>query len=631
MNDVVIMITGPENDNVVLDEFGDDVLVYCYIGAGRDKFIGTGNQDVVLTTAEALGAEDEFDGRGGNDILVIEAAGAELRADALTNVKSFEHIVSVSGGAITFLQAGWNERDHVFGLGSSADDRFDAAGVTWNFVSHSGSGHDQLLGGAGDDRFVFGPGDLDADDIVSGGAGFDYLDLLPGVTLDADALAGVRTLEAVIVRGGVTILLTEGITGKDDLLVQAAAGRNVIDGAALDTTRLVVVSEGGDRVVGGNRNDALFLSASSQAVAFDGGDGFDQIVFPGGVIDEGAFDQIRNVEYLVLSAPSSLVVSQDVSSRSFLYVIGSTGADVIDGRSVTDIDLSIHGAGGRDRLLGGDGNDSFVVPDVTFEFASGGAGYDTLFLTGPSVALDWSDLAPKLDGIEAINLDFCSGARVTIDLGAFAPASHLSIFADSDDVLVFGSKVTIASSERLGPAAFRTVLTDSASGATVEVVGDAAIDLGAGQNSPPRITATSGLITDLSAGDTPLEGIGLSVVEPDGDSISAILLALSDAEALLVDDILSGAYPDSSASLDLSAAALSLLGGLGLTITQRTDRELLITGFADASAVSDILKGVIFDAADSETFLHVIVTDSMGNSSLPLALMLVSAPDVLLT
>ena len=71
---------------------------------------------------------------------------------------------------------------------------------------------------------------------------------------------------------------------------------------------------------------------------------------------------------------------------------GDIGNDMLDGGSGNDL---LNGGVGNDVLRGGDGNDRiYYDPADTASFVSGGAGIDTLLVTG-SVALPSADLAAQ--------------------------------------------------------------------------------------------------------------------------------------------------------------------------------------------------------------------------------------------
>ena len=93
----------------------------------------------------------------------------------------------------------------------------------------------------------------------------------------------------------------------------------------------------------------------------------------------------------------------------------ATDSDSVDGGPGNDL---LIGAAG-DTLLGGDGDDLFQVPDLTFTQIAGGAGTDTVQFTGPGESFNLGQIAAgQVSGIERIDLGGSGNATLSLDADA---------------------------------------------------------------------------------------------------------------------------------------------------------------------------------------------------------------------
>lgn len=249
-------------------------------------------------------------------------------------------IISGLGGDDTILGFGGNDKL----LGGSGNDRIEGGeGVD---LMRGDSGDDTLIGDTGDDRMFAGTGNDrmiwnngDGSDLMRGGAGMDVTEVngavgagdefelrAIGSRVDFERVnlgnfrLNIRQTEAMEINGG----------GGNDRLTVEDLGRTEIETVTFD---------------GGNGNDVLDASASTQTIVADGGNGRD-------LLSSGSGDDTLN---------------------------GGAGNDVLSGGNGND---TLLGGAGDDRLLGGNGND----------ITDGGEGNDTADFSNIPFAID-ADLA----------------------------------------------------------------------------------------------------------------------------------------------------------------------------------------------------------------------------------------------
>ncbi|SMF94843.1 Hemolysin-type calcium-binding repeat-containing protein [Methylomagnum ishizawai] len=155
------------------------------------------------------------------------------------------------------------------------------------------------------------------------------------------------------------------------------------------------------------------------------------------VLDGGAGNDTLSYLYAGAGVKVSLAVTTAQATRgsgsdtvrNFENLSGGIFADTLTGDSGNNI---LNGNGGADSLLGGAGDDTLVVPSLAFQGLDGGAGTDTLKLSGSNLTLDLTALGARLKNLEAINLN---GANL---LG-LTPASVLGLSGTTDKLVVDGN------------------------------------------------------------------------------------------------------------------------------------------------------------------------------------------------
>ncbi len=285
--------------------------------------------------------------------------------------------------------------DHVDG--GDGDDHINGGdgddvliGGLGNDVIFGGNGDDLIRGGEGDDR-LFGEA---GDDTIFGEAGNDYIeggdgkDHLDGGDGD-DVIYGGDGVDRLL--GGAGHDFLDGGDGND--LLEGGAGDDTLRGGAGDD--VLVDGEGDDEVYGEAGNDTLVAGAGDDSM--DGGEGFDTLDFSAAEMD------------MVIDAVGGRSYSEELGTDSFSNM---------------------------DALIGGQGNDLFVVGGTAFVLSGGGGKNTFVFeVTQNDPALS--------DYVVHKILDFVVGDRVRVrdyDLDREARDAERDLFEsiygdDKDDWL----------------------------------------------------------------------------------------------------------------------------------------------------------------------------------------------------
>jgi Ca2+-binding RTX toxin-like protein len=202
------------------------------------------------------------------------------------------------------------------------------------------NGNDTIRGGADNDE-IFGDNDNDlvegndGDDILNGNLGNDTLDGGNG----NDNLNAQEGNDVLV--GGIGNDTLKGGEGGDTL--SGSQDNDLLDGEG-GNDRLLG-EDGNDTLQGGNGNDTLI-----------GGAGSDR------VLESGDFN------FTVTNTQLTGRGNDSFSEVESVQVTGGGGANRLDASAVTNLSVTLEGAGGIDTILGGQGNDEL----------SGGVGNDSL-------------------------------------------------------------------------------------------------------------------------------------------------------------------------------------------------------------------------------------------------------------
>lgn len=348
-------LIGGKGDNVLLANDAGNILIG---GGGTNVLMGGKGNDKI----SAGNRNDIIDGGAGDDFIEGGAGDSQIYGGRGSNV-----INGGSGNESIF--AGVSDADWA-SAGAESINR--VAGNDGNDTIYGTGGVDTLLGGLENDVIRGG----NSNDVLDGGAGNDYLD---GGDGDDQVDGGI----------GNDVLLG----GKRQDLLQGGAGDDEIRGEEGNDT--LVGGSGSNRLLGGSGDDRYVIDSGSQNFV-DDEQGNDTLVFGAGidmatvvstksssgnqlVIDYGTGKTTINNG---LNGSIERFQTANGSTLSLREFLNATLKTPVTGSGNTDgIPVTVYGGGGSDyltagsgdRLIGGQGNDTFsmVGADASFDFQQG--------------------------------------------------------------------------------------------------------------------------------------------------------------------------------------------------------------------------------------------------------------------
>ncbi|NJN62606.1 MAG: calcium-binding protein, partial [Coleofasciculaceae cyanobacterium RL_1_1] len=316
------------------------------------------------------------------------------------------------------------------------------------------AGGNTLIGGAGNDIYSFGAGDVIPFDSLgintyvagSGASTSDVVTVQPGDSFTGGAtflVTGEEELIKTLTNGGVIasderdlieIANVDGVTslkgGDDTFSGVNLAGSGAVDGGdGNDLIAFTGTSIAAGKVVGGAGDDSIGFAATATVSAnINGGAGNDSINIPGvfaGSISGGDGVDTINIGTLAAGATidagagdERIAITSLGSTVGVASIFGGAGNDTItvgSNSTGTNVDLVIDGGAGNDIIYGKQkGGDSI----------SGGAGNDTLFGGGFGLALGSSSTGTNVSEALGDTLIGGAGADVFV-LGTAAKLGYL--------------------------------------------------------------------------------------------------------------------------------------------------------------------------------------------------------------
>ena len=605
----ITVIGGAGNDKVDGSSLSGAHAIDVTAGAGSDELRGGAGNDTFRFDPANLD-RDTIVGGDGMDTLVLTRAGA-LAATALQQMTGVETIRLSSGGNdITLTDNNFPTGPSITVIGGAGADRVDGGTLfSGNSIKvTAGGGLDTLIGGAGDDTFMFRAADL-AGDTVTGGAGIDTLKLQSGGVLSANALAHVTGIDTIdLAEGGNGITLTDA-NFADPLLypeigVVCSSGDCTIDGTALTGNNGVSVLAGSGlfTVFGGGGSD--FVTFDSTHVfqtgdRFDGGGGVDAIGVGTSMSLLG--NGITNVEQLLAQGGAGLSITISGENAAGFLLFGRNATDgltdtyTVDLRADSTTDLShlqlanadagdaihvvsasgntavtlsswiAHFTGSADSdtvslaagahyrtgaVIDGGGGDDRIVFDADARTLEGGAGSDTLVLrSGETVDLSFVNggtVVGTTSVLDFENIDASQSAAAVTLTGRNDVASVLIGTSGDDHIFAGQGGATITGG--LGA----DTLTGSAGDdrfhirSTAEAQGDTINGLGGG-NGIDVLGNTDFSFTKISNIQTLYLAAGDGAGTFTGDALTATVTG-SQAKGL-TDLFGNGYFPDSVETL----------------------------------------------------------------------------------
>ncbi|MBB2688977.1 UNVERIFIED_ORG: Ca2+-binding RTX toxin-like protein [Rhizobium esperanzae] len=302
---------------------------------GTAAFTGTGNGlDNVITGGTGA---DHLAGSLGNDTYIVDNAGDVVTENAgegtdtvRTALASYTLAANVENlvytGAAAFAGTG-NGLDNMITSGAGADTLTGGAG---NDTLDGGAGADKLVGGTGDDIYIVD----NASDVVTENAG-EGNDTIR-TNLATYSLASLANVENLTYTG------TAAFTGTGNAsanVITGGSGNDTLDGGA-----------GADTLIGGTGDDTYVVDNAGDLVVENTGEGMDTIK----------------------TALTAYSLGTNVENLTFTGTASFTGTG-------NELDNIMTGGTGADHLIGGLGNDTYIVDnagDVVTENA--GEGTDTV-------------------------------------------------------------------------------------------------------------------------------------------------------------------------------------------------------------------------------------------------------------
>jgi len=370
------LIGGAGNDTYVVSVAGDVITEQA--GGGTDKVSTT-------LTSYTLGANLEnldytgavaFTGTGNELANNINGGAGADTLDGGKNTTGFDTLVGGAGNDTYLVR---NVGDVVTEAGNGGTDTVQsfldtytlAANVenltyagTGNFTGTGNNLSNIITGGKGNDTLDGGPG---GNDTLIGGAGNDtYLIRNAGDVVTEKAGEGIDTVKTALTTytlganlENLTFTGVGGFTGTGNGLTNVITG-----GAGADT-----LSDGGvggtDTLIGQGGNDTYLVANTGDIIIEAVGGGTDTVKTTALSYTLGA-----NVEDLT-----------SVGAGNFTLT-GNTGANVITGGAGNDV-LDDGGVGAGDKLIGGAGDDTYIVRNATDAITEGNnnGGTDTVKTT----------------------------------------------------------------------------------------------------------------------------------------------------------------------------------------------------------------------------------------------------------
>jgi Ca2+-binding RTX toxin-like protein len=370
--------------------------------AGDDTLVGT----ECANDIDGGCGDDNIDARGGNDTI----AGGE----------GDDHIVAGTGGDVVLAEDG---ADIVFGgvgddwiSGGKGNDRL--FGGEGRDVVFGDSGDDAIDGEAGDDLLFGGAGN----DVIAGGTGEDKLfgeegnDRLEGGA-DADILSGGADEDVVLAEAGDDTVIGDADQADDsydggegdDLIDYSAVTSSVsvdlvegeASGAEIGTDTIagfeaVATGSGDDTVTGSDADEAIDTGAGDDIVADGGGSD---------AVDTGAGDDI--VKAALDAVADTYQGGEGADTLNYSATLSGVYIDLNE-KTATGVEIGTDQVDGFEAIVGGAGNDTFVVVSETPVSLTGGEGEDVFEFQAATVDNAAGAVVHDI-------LDFMVGDRLKVD------------------------------------------------------------------------------------------------------------------------------------------------------------------------------------------------------------------------
>ncbi|GCL40844.1 hypothetical protein NIES80_05340 [Dolichospermum planctonicum] len=515
---------------------------------------GTGNELNNVITGNS--ANNTLDGGAGNDTLMGGLGDDIYIVDSATDTitENANEGIDIIQSSVTLTLATNVENLTLTGTaainGTGNELNNVITGNAGNNILDGGAGNDTLIGGLGDDIYIV---DTTTDTITeNANAGIDIIQSSATLTL-------ATNVENLTLTGTAAI---NGTGNGDNNVITGNARNNTLDGGA-----------GIDILIGGLGDDIYYVDDSNDTITEDVAAGID-IVYT--IID---YALSGNIENLTLTGTVAI------------EAIGNELNNIITGNELSNV---LDGSGGIDTLIGGLGDDNYVVDntnDIITENAN--EGMDTVYIS-INYALSGNIENLTLIGTEAINgtgnasNNTITGNEFNNTLDGGAGLDTL-IGGDGNDIYVVDSTIdTITENVGEGTDTIQSsvTLTLATNVENLTLTGTAAIN-GTGNELNNVITGNAGNnILDGGAGNDTLDG---------GSGNDALIGGLGN-DIYVVDSTTDTITENASGGTDTIQSSVTY------TIATLTNVENLTLTGAAANGTGNATNNVITGNTGNNTF-----------------------------
>lgn len=622
------VINGNALGNLIEGNDGEDIL---YGGAGNDKLYGGGGNDHLRDGAagvEGNDGTDELYGGADNDVIEVNFSDSGDIYDGGDGVDTLDlhgelgaYRFSLSSLDHQFLQYGASFRnfENVIGSGlndviiGSDDSNLIDGGGDVDFID-AGGGNDEIIDADG----VAGqPGQADyinagaGDDIVrvkvTGGDTYDGGDGIDLLDVSARNLGGVWNFSTGIAgNGGQTFRNFENflgtafgdtVTGSAGAnIINAGAGADSVDGGGGNDIITDDDNDAGqpDTINGGADDDTIVIVGTGQNGIYDGGAGLNDTLDVSGVTGVG-FSPTESTDENYVSdvilggaffrnGASYTGFENFIGSNARDYGYGSSGDNVFDGR------------GGIDVFNAGQGDDTLIDGDDTYDSLDGAAGNDTFIISHASDSDSYDG------GADVDTIDF--------SLNDYAFDFNRQLLLDGTGLVhVYRFEKVIGTGFAdwiVGTGIAETLVGGGGADSLFGSGGDDILEGGAGADNLDGGTGnnTASYANALSVDDK--TGVTVSLIAPEtntgeaaGDSFTAIQNLVGSA----FDDMLTG-----------NGSANKLFGGAGNDILDGgSGSDELTGGLGDDTFYVNLTTDKVFEA--NETGIDTVYASASFNST----------------